>query len=254
MAKGKAATCDGTWPDKQPCTVGKHGAVQLRGKCKRCHEKRCRSHCRCARQGTLIGRQCARPSAVAKAKPKAAPAPRVVRANQALAAAAPLVGRPAAPRTDLLKKEEWWRRMLEEVNAATSVVVASLSFDHTGLYECFLRRLQGRQPFTLRMLVDEESFNSKDTKQQHPRLRECAAFSQRTRVYLCRGEPGSRLGRFHAKALVVDGRSMFCGSSNYTNKSLQNFEFPLLRVAGPLVAEALQELSEAQGRGRQWHG
>jgi len=104
------------------------------------------------------------------------------------------------------------------------------------------------------MLVDEESFNSKETRRQHPRVQELAAFTERTQVYLCRGEPGNRLGRFHAKALIVDSRSLFCGSSNYTDKSVQNFECPLLRLAGPPVAETLQQLGEAQERGKQWHG
>ena len=151
MAKGKAVTCRGTWPDQRPCTLGKRGVVQLRGKCKRCTEKRCRSHCRCARQGTLTGRECARVGAAAKAKAKAESAPRIVPVNQPLALVSPLVGRPAALRAELLRKTEWWRRLQEEVSTATSVVLASLSFDHSGLYACLLQRLRGRQPFTKRV-------------------------------------------------------------------------------------------------------
>ena len=66
-------------------------------------------------------------------------------------------------------------------------------------------------------------------------------------------EPGYRLGRFHAKGVVIDGLTLYCGSANLTEKSDQNFE-TRLRVAGPAAAKALRVLRTAGARGVVWHG
>ena len=250
------AECEGEFPSGRPCTLGKNGKVQLHGsgKCKKCHEKRCRSHCRCARTGISRGRARRRARAnravLARAKVAARPPPL---ASPPPIAPLAVVGRPAALNCEVCDRATWWSRILEEVEQASNVVLASLAFDHTDLHSCLVRRLRGRRPLALTVLVDKESFEKRDSVKQKPRLEELLRFPEKVRVHLCRGEPGRRFGRFHAKALVVDGRSLFCGSANLTDKSLDNFEF-LLRLVGPPVEQAVRLLSTAQSRGQQWSG
>jgi hypothetical protein len=252
------AECEGEFHSGRPCTLGKNGKVQLHGngKCRKCHEKRCRSHCRCARTGLLQGRARGRARAnlavLGRAKAAARPPPPPP-APPPMAPLA-LVGRPAALNCEVLDKPEWWDRILQEVELATHVVIASLCFDHAALHACLLRRLRGRRPLTLTVLLDKESFEEATCVKERRCLAELLGHPAKVSVHLCRGEPGRRWGRFHAKAVVVDGRTVFCGSSNLTVKSsTDNFEL-CFRLVGPPVEKVLQQLGEAQSRGQRWHG
>ena len=88
------AECIGEFPSGRPCTLGKHGKVQLHGdgKCKKCHEKRCRSHCCCARTGILQGRARGRACA-----------------NRALLVRAKAAARPPLPGVELPLQIDWLR-------------------------------------------------------------------------------------------------------------------------------------------------
>ena len=61
-----------------------------------------------------------------------------------------------------------------------------------------------------------------------------------------------RLGSYHVKELVVDGRTMFTGSANFTNKSHSNRERCYI-MTGTVVSQALVDLAEDQKRGRKWN-
>ena len=63
-----AVRCRGVIHTHTPCRMSRAHpgqAIQLRGPCSRCGERRCRSHCRCARNGNLIGQSAGRPAATA---------------------------------------------------------------------------------------------------------------------------------------------------------------------------------------------
>ena len=127
--------------------------------------------------------------------------------------------------------------------------LATYTIDHTELCVLLEQRLNGRSEFHLQVLVDRENFLARTPVRQRPRL--VALRNAGAEVYLCRGQPP--LGAFHKKALIVDRRTAFQGSANFTQKSLQNEE-QTLRMRGPPVDDVLVEVEEARGRGVLWHG
>ena len=151
---------------------GSKNAICLNKACKRCREWRCRSHCRCGREGTATGRAAARPcaaAAVQRAGAKAAPRPPQL-AVEALATNP--VGRPATTSADVFADNSWRQGALEEVAKASKVLLASLSYDDPAFQEVFLKRLRGRAPFSLEVCVDAERFTQRGTVHQRPRLEE----------------------------------------------------------------------------------
>ena len=108
---------------------------------------------------------------------------------------------------------------------------------------------RGREPFSLVVLVDQESLNSGTPYCQRSRLN---ALRGETAVILaCRGGPPN--GIFHKKALIVDRRYMYTGGANFTNKSERNGEL-VFRTVGPPVAEVLADLAGSRARGVEWEG
>jgi hypothetical protein len=231
---------------RQPATV--------RQRCKldaRCNELRCASHCWCARNGLRTGRNAARAGArspapiakavaKAKAKAQAAPAP-------AAAAAPPPpapVGRSPGLGVDVMAPGEWYTAMVASVNAAREVIIGSYQYDHEELTNILERRLRGREPFDLTILVDQEMYNSKKPPGSRGRLDRLRRLS--AELVLCRGTPST--GSFHAKAVVVDRRHAFVGSANITNKNSRNAEL-CFRLKGPPVADILQMLHNEKARG-----
>ncbi len=214
----------------------------MRYKCPRCRERRCRTHCRCGRDGSAQGRRAPRPQAKPKAMPKAQAAPPA-------AVAAP-VGRPAALAVEVLGTRAWWDRLLREIRDAAEVALASYIVDHEALCELLLRRLEGRDDFALAVLVDNETFLQRTAFYQRPRLERLRRAGAEIR--LCRG-PVQPYGSFHMKAIVLDRRVAFTGSANATQKSLQNTEVTM-RLVGPPVAAILAEIQAARVRGALWDG
>ena len=143
-------------------------AVTLNKACSRCREWRCREHCRCGRQGTATGRAAARcacqPQAKAAAKAQASPAQ-----PEEVVVPKPL-GRPAAQDTQVFSDNAWRAQVLEEIASASSVVVASFTFDDPALTEALLKRLRGRAAFSLDVLVDSQTFEALTCRHQRPRL------------------------------------------------------------------------------------
>ena len=67
----KSRRCLGVINGTLKCTLARNGSkapIVVTRACRRCREWRCRTHCRCGRQGHLQGRQAARPGAPAEAK------------------------------------------------------------------------------------------------------------------------------------------------------------------------------------------
>ena len=142
-------------------------AISIRGPCRKCNERRCKTHCRCGRQGTAVGRSAARPTRVVQRVLRAAPAPR-----PAHFAARP-VGAPAALGFQVLSVSLWWSSLLQEVqNAASEVLVASYVFDHPALTRALVQKLSGRGLFAVSVLVDKEQFDTRACYHQRPRLAE----------------------------------------------------------------------------------
>ena len=145
-----------------PCTLSrKHPgtAISLRGPCSCCGERRCKSHCKCARNWTAVGRAGPRPApkAVAaplpkaKAKPKAAPKAAVV--PPPVVVAGPVGPMPRLS-MERLRPLEWYRAMVAAVGNAGQVFSGSYQYDHVALTDMFLRRVSSRPAFELILLVD----------------------------------------------------------------------------------------------------
>ena len=248
------AFCQGVFRSAQPCTLSRArrgGAISIRGPCQRCGERRCRTHCRCGRTGSATGWAAGRPAPkVAAARP--APAATVATSSPAALAETQVVaprGRPAALGLEVLTTTAWWAVLLQAVSGASEVLAASFLFDHSGLTDTLLRRLRGRVPFSVTLLVDAEGLRQRTSRHEQPRLR--ALRDAGAQVYLCSGQ--GRNGRLHLKALCVDRRTVFTGSANLTDKSLENEELHLKLVGEPVLS-VLAQLLRARSRGALWCG
>ena len=244
--------CIGVFGTRADCNLSRAnpgGKISIRGKCKICGEKRCRTHCRCGRRNTVHGREAGRPPPEARPArhAPAPPRPPAASASHAPQPVAP-VGRPAAVGAVVLSTTNWWTQLLADVGRASEVSLTTLVFDHPELTNVFLHRLRGGA-FELVLVVDKESFETQPpvSREQTPRLR--ALRRAGAEVVLCRGF--GRLGRLHAKALVCDRRVAYCGSANFTAKSSANEELCLC-LRGPPVADVLALNTRARLRGERW--
>ena len=224
--------CDGFHPSVGggPCTLAAGGnRICIKGKCKRdarCKEKRCASHCKCARMGWRVGRERARPhipavfvpmpkaKAKAKAKAKVGPGPAAAPVVAPPASVLP-VGRPSSTIVDVLEVEEWYKRMIADVLVASVVIIGTYMFDHPRLQAALLKRLLGGTAFALTVLIDKVTLEGRTPWHQRPRL--AALRAAGAKILMCRGKgPKSS---YHKKALVIDKRIMYTGGANFTYQS-----------------------------------
>ena len=185
---------------------------------------------------------------VARLAPAARPAASSAAAPPEVQVVAPR-GRPAALGVEVLTTTAWWAALLGAVSAASEVLAGSFLFDRGGLTDTLLRRLRGRPPFSVTLLVDAEGLQQGTSRHQRSRLR--ALRDAGAAVYLCRGQ--GRRGRLHLKALVVDRRKVYTGSLNLTDKSVENDELHLQLVGEPVLS-IIAQLLRAQNRGTLWDG
>ena len=158
---------------------------------------------------------------------------------------APPQGRPSTDRFERLTPVEWYAAALDAVKAASHVVCSSYQYDHTGLTNLFLKRLQTRsRDFSLLLPIDKECF-----KEGTPRGQRKAVLSLKkagAKVVLCRGSRTA--GSMHGKSLVTDRRFAFVGSANFTDKSERNGEL-LWQLRGMPVLDTLDFLQEECSKG-----
>ena len=216
----------------------------MRYPCTHCGQQRCRTHCRCARDGTASGLAMGRPSAAAlakataKAQPKQAAAPRPAPAPLAVAP----VGRASPLQVEVMDPEAWWTSLLQTVRGSTSIIVATYTYDHPDLTRTLLGRLADASNFDLLLLVDKEMFEARTTYHEHARLDSLRRGG--ATVELCRGH-GPR-GSFHKKILIADRRTAYLGSANFTKKSEDNDEDRIF-LRGPPVQDLLRRLDQRRG-------
>jgi hypothetical protein len=206
-----------------PCALSRAnpgGPIQIRGRCSRCNERRCRSHCRCARNGWVTGWQAGRPGpkaapkAIAKAKAKAfaAPPPPPPPPPVIAPIAVPPVGRPAALAMEVLPKGPWMQRMLVDIDCAQDIIVASPWFDRKDVTDALVHRMGSGAAVTV--LVDSAAFRERSCFRMRPRLMEL--FRAGADVYLCRGSPP--FGIFHIKAVCTDRRVLYLARATSRRK------------------------------------
>ena len=130
---------------------------------------------------------------------------------------------------------------------AKEVELASYMYDHPKVQDVLLKRLKGRAPFTLNVLVDAEMFASRSTRRQKPRL--TALHAAGAHVYLCKGS--GTMGAYHLKAMVIDRRLLYTGTANLTEKSMENEEL-CFKLEGPVVQEVVDRLAAHRRRASVW--
>jgi len=171
--KNHGLLCLGVKSTGQKCknARNKSGAPVVMNKvCPHCGEQRCKKHCKCKRDLTVMakGRHAARgpreEKPPARAPPVAVPAP---------------VGRASAPTTELLTSDDWYRRCCEDISRAAEVELASYVYDNPSVQTALLKRFKSNKAFHLNVYVDVEQ--------------------------LGRGEAGEESG--FAKAFAVLGRA-----------------------------------------------
>ena len=236
-----------------PCTLSRKnldGPISLRGPCSKCNERRCRTHCRCGRNSTAVGRAAGRPSPTTTVAPlpkaKAKGMPKAI--GQPPQAAPVVVQRPVGRMPDVsverLQPNAWYCAMIEAVKDADEVFSGTYQFDHTLLNDVFIQRLGGKKAFDLVLLVDKECFGNGTPPRQRTMLNNLRRAG--AEIVLCRGTVST--GSFHGKALVVNRRTAFVGSANLTQKSERNGEL-CWRMRGPPVLDVLEYLEEERQRG-----
>jgi hypothetical protein len=240
------------------CTLARNGSGNpsyRSSACSKCDEWRCKTHCRCGRQGTAKGRHAARPGvpaakAKAKAKAKAAPAPQ----PKARAQARPLVQEP-----DILTDDKWMDRVVDKLPGASAIYVSSMVIDDPAFCEGLASQLRGGRGFSCILVVDKQVYNqgtgSTGSKSQKPRLTELRKLG--AEVFLGTGFRLEQYGRagftgiMHRKIIVVEsavGSVGWIGSANITKSSRKNREV-VVEMYGTPVVKLKRAIIEAKDNG-----
>ncbi len=231
----KGYECEGVLGNGHKCQLSRNGLgepIRLNSCCKKCKEWRCKAHCRCARNDELSGRNRARSKDPARPTgpavvPRATLERLAVEPSAVSSVRAPM-GRPASLQVKVLPRASWWPKLLQDVAAASRVVVAAYLYDNTNLHNLFMEKLQSRQAFDLQVTVDKEAVERDASRQRRKLLA--------LKVGIASGT--STIGRLHCKALMLDRRVVCTGSANLIDKSESNYRLqePLVQAVSEAVA------------------
>ena len=151
---------------------------------------------------------------------------------------------------EVLEGAAWFERLVDDLGSASSVTLASYTYDEPAIQAIMERRLRSRA-CEVEVMVDKEAHDAATTRFQRSRL--AALRDLGARVRLCQGKPRSRIygknarghGLFHKKVVVIDKRVLYHGSANCSRNSRCNEE-SVLRLTGPPVMCVLSGLEEAR--------
>jgi hypothetical protein len=241
--------CKGVIHSSSKCKLSRssHGQpIQIKGPCKTCSERRCRTHCKCGRNKTATGQRAARPGGNGQTvKPKVETPPKDQVVAQAKAAGLGRLG------VTVYRDASWFQACLEEVRTAAKVDIASFLFDDPEFTRVLVQRLKGRMPFSCQVFVDKAAFNSRTSRHQSPRLHELKQHG--AIVKLCSGYDASNLfgasahkGIMHFKAIIIDQSIGWSGGSNVTKSARANREL-MYRFQGHPVADIEAAVQDLEG-------
>ena len=244
------------------CSLGKNGEPSIRSKaCDKCGELRCKTHCKCGRQGTATGRNAPRLSALAapKAIAKAAPAPQPK--AKAKAASAPQLKAKAQARPDadaqaqlgepdIHADGEWFDNFLGKLGSTSEVYASAMIIDDPQFCNGLAAELRKTRGFKLTLVVDRQHYNNETSRCQG----ECLARLKKlgAEVFLGTGHSGTRIygnaawtGLMHRKAVVLDSNLCFMGGSNFTKSSRKSREI-MAEFTGNAALKVLALIVEAK--------
>ena len=228
--------------------------MQIRGRCAKCNEPRCRTHCKCGRRGTAQGRSAPRPFRNASACAGASASNTPIRPSVTLpevAAVGAIVRRPAPVSVEVFTESALWiDAIVKEMGAASAMCVASYIVDDERFCNAVLTRLQGRRPFTCQVVVDDATFRAGTSRHQRARLRQLQ-LTKGASVGLAKGFSGVPIfgprgceGSMHMKAVVFDGRVAFFCSSKKTKATPCKWERDI-KIVGAPVPQILAAVQKA---------
>ena len=216
-----------------PCTGSRNGLGEpkcVQKACQFCGEWRCKSHCKCARQKRLAGRNCGRDGAGSGASSGSASAPASASTKKRVVLP---VAEENEPEQDIhtlkhLDGASALASIAKDLRHATAVEMCQYTFDDTELRNALLEFVR-QEDKTLRICVDRQYL------QENPRchhILQSLAEVDGCDVYTARGD--GRYGSMHLKITVIYcGRKVICyhGTANATRMSRSNWE-SVLRLTG----------------------
>ena len=148
----------------------------------------------------------------------------------------------------------WWDRMIGEIQKASNVVLGSYLYDDQELHETLLKRLKTKKGnFTCAIVVDRQSYDERSCRSELSRLQ--ALKLAGAQIFTCSGHDGKDIfgpkalpGFFHVKAIAIDHKIVYCGSSNFTKSSRKNVEL-VTRLVGPPTAKVVNGLHMSKFKG-----
>ena len=251
-ATGGRKTCEGIVNRGGQCTLSHdEGAIQIRGPCKKCGEKRCKTHCRCGRRGEAVGRNAPRvpKNRMTQIPPTKRSKHEDTRASPVVPAA---VGHPSNLAVEVFSDASWFDALVAEMRYASTVWIATYVFDDPQVAMELMRRLRGQRssPFACMIIVDRAYYESRKAVHQRPRLRELQEVG--AKISLSDGHDGSptfgygaRKGIMHYNAVVLDHAVAFTGGANLTMAARANREL-VFRMRGPPVAPIKAAILDAE--------
>ena len=234
----------------------KGAPMQTRGRCGKCGEPRCRTHCKCGRRGTAQGRSAPRPPRNASASTGASASNTPIRPRVTLpevAAVGAVVRRPAPVSVEVFTESALWiDAIIKEMGAASAMCVASYIADDERFCNAVLTRLQGRRPYTCQVVVDDATFRAGASRHQRARRRQLhlkkgasvqlgrgklkmKSLLHLTPVYAT-GTPAAKLGaRAHAHSALAARRAALA--------PLAQFQYSDLSTLKQLITLSLWQLA-----------
>jgi hypothetical protein len=140
------------------------------GKCKRCKEKRCADHCKCAREGKLTGRKKGR-------RPKSRTGS--LSSSSTTSTSRPTVARPTVQKAVVASEEpkifgpaedQWVAAACRDLKKASQAALLVFLYDNPDLHRCLLEQLKSGRGFKLEVVVDGRQHGLRTCPFQESRL------------------------------------------------------------------------------------
>ena len=211
--------------DGSLCTLARNGSgepCQAPRKCKRCKERRCKSHCRCGRLKEFGKSYRARPRTGSTTGMKKANGKKT---STAQTATLPLSsGSANAPSAKTYAEGTWLDLLVKEPPSAHKALLCSYLYDDDALHAALLKRLKCKDGFESTPALDRSAHYRGMSTTQAKKVKELRTSG--AKVYLATGHDGTNghTGIQHRKGTLLDDDVVWSGSANLSHASRVNRE------------------------------
>ena len=206
-------------------------AILVYKPCCYCGEKRCRNHCKCARDENLQGQERGRgrddsSSSASRARPP-------VRVQSPVLPVQEIRQTTSVKVFPTASGEQWLDACISEIEKSREVSIFMYMYDQPQLHHCLLRCIKPRGGLKLQIVIDSSRLKEDVPYFQKARL--SALQSHGAKIFESRGV--ERRGIMHLKVVLLDNANIcYTGSSNATKAAEANYEV-MMRMTGPCVKE-----------------